>query len=214
MASWRAGALVMVTGLASGTLGALLYAHLAKPPARSPVAVATERPQPPAPVIIPPGWDPALVSRLANVEQKLDEMRSPAALSPAAAEAPADAGPNDEQAQQRQRAAEYQEDLDYLEKALADHASEPTDGSWAGPLVASMQQSLGKAFEGAAQTKSVDCRSKTCTATLSFPTPKDALVSLQQTHKLQVQGCKGFAAIPTPPTGAGPYDLTVVYNCR
>ena len=48
----------------------------------------------------------------------------------------------------------------------------------------------------------------------SFPTPKGALVSLQQTHKLLVQGCEGFAAIPTPPTGAGPYDLTVIYICR
>jgi hypothetical protein len=214
MAGWRSTAVVMVTGLASGTVGSVVYAHFVKSRAQSPVALMTERSESPKPVIIPPGWDLALVSRLANVEQKLDDLRASAPEAPGESRPTGDAGPNDEEAQKRQLAADYQQDLDYLDKALADHANEPSDGAWATPLATSMQQALGKAFDGTAQTKSVDCRSKTCTATLTFPTPRDALASLRQPNGLVVQGCNGFAAIPTPPATAGPYDLTVVYNCR
>ena len=168
MAGWRSTALVAVTGLVSGTFGAIAYGHFTKPSGPRSAASSTEHPAARASVI-PPGWDPTLVSRLANVEEKLDRLGSPVAAGPVAAKAPASSGSNDGRTREKQRAEHYQQELDLLERHLADHASEPRDDAWANPLADSMQRSLSAAFEGAAQTKSIDCRSRTCTATLSFP---------------------------------------------
>jgi hypothetical protein len=212
MAGWRSAVLVAMTGLASGTLGAILYAHFAIPSPRL-VSSRLERPEVQGPVI-PPGWDRALVSRVSTVEQRLDEIGSRAPAPPASTKLSAASEPKDERTREQRRAEHYQKELDHLEKMLADHASEPNDDAWARPLATSMQQSLSRAFEGVAQTKNIDCRSKTCTATLSFPTPGAALASLQQSRKYTFIGCKGGSIIPTPPKSAGPYDLTVVYSCR
>ncbi len=78
MAGWRSTALVAVTGLVSGTFGAIAYGHFTKPSGPRPAASSTEHPEARASVI-PPGWDPTLVSRLANVEEKLDKLGSPVA---------------------------------------------------------------------------------------------------------------------------------------
>lgn len=219
MRGWQLVAIVAVTGIASGAAGAMLYSRFMLPAAvRTPTTVLTvERPAAQAPVrvpIVPPGWDPTLVPRLAVVENRLDALRTSSRTeSSPTSDAPQLVG--DDRTREEKRADHYQQELDYRKDALADHDREPTDNAWAGPQVASMQQSLGKAFDGTAQTKSVDCRSKTCTATLAFPTPSDALVALaQKSQGLTVQGCKGAVAIPTPPANAGVYDLTVLYNCR
>jgi len=213
MPRWRSTALVAVTGLVSGTFGAVVYGHFTRPSGPRSAASSTEHPQARASVI-PPGWDPTLVSRLANVEEKLDKLGSPVAAASLPAKAPASPGSKDGRTREERRAEHYQKELDLLERHLADHASEPRDDAWASPLTERMQRSLSAAFEGSAQTTSVDCRSKTCTATLSFPTPGAALASIQQSRNFVVLGCKGGSVIPKPPTNAGPYDLTVVYNCR
>jgi hypothetical protein len=212
--SWPLVAVVGAVGLGSGTVGAIVYARIHKPAPPIPVAAAGEGPQH-AP-IVPPGWNLALVSRLASVEQKVDELRAPAAVPSASIGASADPTAKERQEErERQRAADYQKELDYREKALTEHASEPSDQSWAAPQAASMEQSIKTAFEGSARAATVDCRTKTCVATLTFPSPSDALVSMgQRAQKLAVEGCQGFVAIPTPPTSDGPYDMKVMYNCR
>jgi hypothetical protein len=207
---------IVATGLGAGALGSVLASsRLTKPPSPRSSAVSTERSQDPAPVI-PPGWDLALVSRLSHVEQRLGELgrARPDASPSAAAEPSADKGSDPVQAREEQRANQYQQELDYRERALATHTAEATDTAWAGPLAATMQQSLSTSFQGLARTTNVDCRTKTCTATLTFPTPSDALMSFHDSSKLSVQGCSGLAAVPTPPTSAGPYDLTLIYSCR
>src|SRR5262245_6690078 len=177
-ANWRLVVVATVAGLASGTIGAVVFGRVAKSPAPQTTPVAT--PGPPQ-AVVPPGWNLALLSRLAQVEQKVDNLQAPAGAPPAPAEAPADPGQSpDEKARleerEQERTAHYQKELDYLEKALADHASEPSDDAWARPLAANMEQSINKVLEGSGKTKLVDCSSKTCTATLAFPTPGDALV--------------------------------------
>ena len=216
MTRWRSVLVIVTTGLGAGALGAVwASSRSTKSPPPRPASLETERPETTARVVVPPGWNPALVSRLSHVEQQLDELRHPDASPPAAAGPSAGAGPNPVEAREKERAIQYDQELDYRQEALANHASEPSDPAWAGPLASTMRQSLSTAFEGLAQTANVDCRSKTCTATLTFPTPSDALVSLRQSaSKLSVDGCGSLAAIPTPPTSAGPYDLTLVYTCR
>jgi hypothetical protein len=214
MMTWRLLLAIGATGLGAGALGAVLASSsAAKSPPPRPGSVRTESPETPAPVI-PPGWNLALVSRLSHVEQRLDELGHSDAAPPAAAGASEGVGPNPAESREQQRLDQYQKELEYREQALANHAREPSDVAWAGPQAATMQQSLSNAFGGLARTANVDCRSKTCTATLTFPTPSDALVSFRDSSKLSVQGCGSLAAVPTPPTSAGPYDLTLVYTCR
>ena len=78
-----------------------------------------------------------------------------------------------------------------------------------------MRESLAM-MRDQAELTDVDCRRRTCTATLRFSTPAHALATIQQDlQRLAVQGCQGIIAIPTPPTGDGAYDMTVLYNgCR
>jgi len=216
MTGWRLVLVIVATGLGAGALGAVVVSSRSPgSPPPTPAARGAERTETAAPIVVPPGWNLALVSRLSHVEQQLDELRHADASPPVARGTSADAGPNPVEAREKEREIQYQQELDYREDALAKHAGEPSDSAWAGPLAATMQQSLGTAFDGLAKTTNVDCRSKTCVATLTFPTPSDALVSLRQSaSKLSVQGCGSLAAIPTPPTTAGPYDLTLVYTCR
>ena len=217
MAGMRLIVVIVATGLGAGALGAgLTSTRLGKASPASPVSVAAERPAVPAPVI-PPGWNLALVSRLSHVEERLDQLQLAAdAATPVSAE-PAAADPDQDQvpSREQERAAQYESELAFRQDALARHGEEPSDPAWARPLAASMQDSLSKGFEGVARTTNVDCRSQTCIATLTFPTPSDALVSLRESSsKLTVQGCGSVAAVPTPPSNAGPYDLTVIYTCR
>lgn len=217
MAGLRLIVVIVATGLGAGALGALLTSsRLSKAPPPSPVSVAAERPAAPLPVI-PPGWNLALVSRLSHVEEQLDQLHRAGDASPSASAAPAaaDADQDPVQSHEQERAAQYEAELAFREDALAKHAGEANDAAWAGPLSASMRDSLTNGFDGVARTTSVDCRSQTCIATLTFPTPSDALISLRQSSaKLSVQGCTSVAAVPTPPTSPGPYDLTVIYTCR
>ncbi|HEX6274174.1 MAG TPA: hypothetical protein VFZ53_14095 [Polyangiaceae bacterium] len=214
MARLQLAALTVVAGLASGTVGAIAYARFATPAALPPAPVAAKPPL--RPPVIPPGWDVALVSRLNQVEQRLDELGETNAKPSASHEMPEDSLSADEASREQERVAAYRAELDFLDEVLANHAQEPFDASWARAQAATMEQSLSAAFKDVARPKSIDCRSETCTATLSFPTAGDALVSVQQQYaKLTVPGCRGLIAIPKPPVAVGSYDLTVVYNnCR
>jgi hypothetical protein len=217
MAGLRLILVIVATGLGAGALGAVLtFSRLSKAPPPSPVSVAAERPEVPG-AVIPPGWNLALVSRLSHVEDRLDQLQLAADAPPVASAEPVAADPEQDpvRSREQERAAQYEAELAFRQDALAKHAGEPNDAAWAGPVTDSMRDSLTKGFDGVARTTNVDCRSKTCIATLTFPTPSDALVSLRQSSaKLTVPGCSSVAAVPTPPTSAGPYDLSVIYTCR
>jgi hypothetical protein len=115
--------------------------------------------------------------------------------------------------------AQYQKELEYRTRSLADHDSEPLDSAWAGTESDQIKRDFAvktsKASAKSVELKAVDCRSKTCAAQLSFPTPTDGLGFIQRgPGALAVLGCNGYSSIPPPPTGEGRYELTVLYTCR
>jgi hypothetical protein len=61
--------------------------------------------------------------------------------------------------------------------------------------------------------ENVDCRSRTCVATLTFPSPSDALTFLAS-PSLRMLGreLRGLTSTPAPPSSAGAYDLTIVLD--
>jgi hypothetical protein len=202
---------IIVSGIISGTVGAVVAGHFNKGAPdqlqAAPVAPAARA------VIAPPGWDPRLMARLSGLEQQVDRL-SAGQAKPVPAPG-SEAPPPPVVARERERLADYQRELDFRDQALAEHAREALDQGWARAQEESVRASLAGLGESAA-ISAVECRSRTCTATLAFPSPTDALVTIQQKQgSLSVGGCHGFIAIPPPPTGEGRYELTIVYNgCR
>jgi hypothetical protein len=201
-------AIFLIAGIGAGGLGGALFGHFAAP------ASGTVRPQP-APsqaraVIVPPGWDLGLHQRVSAIEHRLDEARrdDEPGRSPAAPPAPSN--------REEERLAHYQTELEYRARSLADHDREPLDEAWSATESDQIKHDLAaQTKSGSAAVKSVDCRNKTCVATLSFPSAQNGLGFIQPgTGALTVQGCDGFSAIPQPPTGEGSYQLTVLYTCR
>jgi hypothetical protein len=164
--------------------------------------------------VVPPGWDPRLVDRVSHLEGQVDKLNAPSE----SADAADDASRFDERQRVAQREQErlehYRSELRYRDELLNQHALEDSDAIWARPLEHSIRDSLSAAQLGA-DVGIVDCRSATCLSTLSFPSPRDALVSLRRNAvSLSMAGCRGFIAIPTPPAGNGRYELTVIHTCR
>jgi hypothetical protein len=200
---------IIVSGIIAGTVGAVVAGHFARSAPDQPLAA----PVAPAPraVITPPGWDPQLLARLASLEHHVDRLSVEQAKPPVS-------GPEVSApvvARERERLADYQRELDFRAQALAEHAREVVDQGWASAQEKSVRTALAGLGDAAALT-AVECRSRTCTATLAFPSPADALATIQQQHAgLAVDGCHGFIAIPPPPTGDGRYEMTIIYNgCR
>jgi hypothetical protein len=200
----------VAAGLVAGVFGAALFGHFTiARPTQPPVAP----PPTPRAAILPPGWDPGLTYRVTNLERRLDAVQPGPTPSPSDKLSPSQAGLSD---REQERSDHYQKELASLEKSLSEHANEGVDIDWSRTESEQIQRDLRPdTLANSAQVKAVDCRSKTCTATLSFPTPADGLTLIQQNpDRLTVAGCNGFSAIPTPPSSDGPYDLTIVYTCR
>jgi hypothetical protein len=213
MADMRSTLAVIATGLVSGAIGAVVVSHFQGASTSAPPTIPRINEDRKA-IIVPPGWDPHLLSRVANLEQRVQDLRSTNTTELASS-----AEANDPAAmiakREQERTEHYQHELAFRDQQLSDRAQEPVDSRWAYPQEQNMQSSLSSALGQSAQVKNIDCRDKTCTATLLFPTPTDALSTVRQhSNDLAVSGCNGFIAIPTPPMSSGPYDLTVLYTCR
>lgn len=212
---------IIFVGIVAGVGGALIASRFNRPPANAALPEATAE-RPPRPVIIPPGWDGNLVARVARLEEGASQRQAEAkpAASDAGAAAGAELDPAQHAAQRAQeRLQHYEKELSYREEFIGKHNQEPVDAAWSQSANQTLHDQLtaAEAREGA-KLKQVDCRSKTCTATLEFPTPSDALFYIQQggmtATSAAAKVCNGSIMIPTPPTGAGAYDLTVLYTCR
>lgn len=209
MQSGRWAAVMLVLGSGSGVAGAVAYSHFSQD--SKPEVAPERRPAAPQPLVIPPGWNLKFASRLSDVEEKLDALD---ALDTAVPEPSEDLEESAELTREEERAEHYQQELDFRDQKLTEHEQEPLDAAWATPQMDTMQRTLDQAFQDTAETTSVDCRSATCTATLTFPAPSDALAAISRNDSFDTPGCSGMIAIPTPPEGEGPYELTLWYNCR
>jgi hypothetical protein len=208
--------LVVGSGALAGAVGAVVAASLRESrDSHRPAAPALVAAAEPA-VILPPGWDPALVSRVSNLERRLDAPSPAAAAPPSAAVGGAPATSDRADTRATERTEHYRKELAYRDKILADHANERADRAWARPKEENIQGALASRLAPAhGHVRDVDCRTATCAAVLSFDAPGDALAFIQGANaSLGVAGCQGYTAIPPPPTHAGSYELTVVYGCR
>ncbi len=203
-----------VLAIGAGILGGAIFGRLSRPaaPAEPPRAPRAEFRLPA--VIVPPGWDPKLVERVGALEHRLDVAQSKDSRPTDSAE------PQNQQVADREaeRAAQYQKELDYRARIIAEHDSEPLDSAWAGPESDQIKRDFALKMKPGSKSvgvEAIDCRSKTCTARLSFPTPLEGLQFVQQgPAALMVSGCNGYSSVPPPPTGEGRYEVTVVYTCR
>jgi hypothetical protein len=212
--------LLVGTGLVAGTAGALLTTALTSARASlGPTApIHAMRESHPSPPIVPPGWDPSFSARLSSVESQLGQVAASAPRAPAAAPSSASASDVDpasaKAAFDNERAQHYQTELAYREQLLAEHDAEPLDRAWSASQGRAVRDALSKGGPSRPfELKDVDCRDATCVATLTFPSPVQALRYLR-TPPVAGTGCKGFTSTPTPPSDNGPYELTLFYNCR
>jgi hypothetical protein len=204
----RSQIFVALIGLFTGALGALVAGGLSSP--REP-AHHSERAVPPAAVapagIVPPGWDPRFVAAIAS-------QRATAPAPPSLAVAPppsaARTEPDDKERGQKEH---YAQELEHRENELASHDHEGVDRGWADGAAATIRQALA-AGERSFVVKSVDCRTKTCVAELTYPSPTEAVAGQAALASVGPAGCHGMFSTLTPPTSEGAYDATVVYYCR
>lgn len=204
----------VVVAIGAGVLGGAMFGHSSRSAPR-PESPPIERPEPHPPlVIVPPGWDATLTDRVAALEHRLDRPQR-------SDDRPPDPSSQSQPGSDREaeRVAQYQKELEYRTRSLADHDGEPLDSAWAGTESDQIRRDFARKTSNAGarsvELKAVDCRSKTCTAELSFPTPVAGLGFIQQgPATLAVPGCNGFSSVPPPPTGDGRYEVTVLYTCR
>jgi hypothetical protein len=171
--------------------------------------VTQQSTQPERPTVVPPGWNTQLLGRVGVLEQELEELKQ---QQPAKNEGEAAHEPSD---RETERQVQYQTELDYREERLAALAAEPMDVTWSRAQSAQLRDALAP-IAGPNSIKSIDCRSKGCSAVVTFPSPGEALAATgtRGFDRFMVDGCGGVAITPTPPESAGPYDLTILYACR
>lgn len=205
------GALVVVAGVIAGVVGGLVVAHLTPKPPTPANASARAKPMVAPPPIVPAGWDSRLLGRVGELEAQVVALHDE--RDAAGDEAPAPGPPTDRELERQQH---YEVELNVREELAAKHAAERFDEAWARPQSRSMTEAFQKIdFTTGARVVDVECRDKTCAATFEFPTPLEGLAALRQrSDGLAVDGCNGYTAIPTPPTSAGPYSMTIFYTCR
>jgi hypothetical protein len=201
----RSNLVVALIGSLTGALGALAVAGLSSAREHAPHAERAAPLAPPPSGIVPPGWNPLFVAAAAHAE----------APPPPSAPAPPATGParGEPDEKERGRQEHYAQELEYRENELASHDSESVDGAWAHGETATIRQTLS-AGERSFVVKSVDCRTRTCVAELTYPTPSEAVNGQASLATSIPAGCHGMLSTLTPPTDAGPYDATVVYYCR
>ena len=203
--------IVIGAGLLSGAVGAFVVVRFAGPaaPSAAPTSSALPAPKRPAPVlIVPPAWDPELEPRLRAVEKELSEKRSAQdGTEPPPVE-------NDVEPTEEDRIEHYQLELAAQNERLADHNREPVDPDWARERSRSLRERLSLSPSGIQpEIVDVDCRSLTCTATLSFSSPMDGIAFIQSKNNTVPTGCSGMIATPPPPTGEEAYEMTILYTC-
>lgn len=215
--SLRIAIIAGVVGSLFGGVAAIAVTKLDSPPKARVVAERASVVAPP--VHIPSSWDPRFLSRISDVEARLGTLESTAtaATRTAPSEEPSPVGESDWKAVRKAATDEqYRQDLDTQNKKLRDHEQEPFDRAWS----RSQSEVITQAFSGAVGKQQllrvgrVDCRTNTCIAELVYQSPDDALADRSLLTQTVVAGCHGLSSALTPPTSAGEYTTTVIYDCR
>jgi hypothetical protein len=206
---------LVVTAAVAATLSAVVATarSSAEPRAEAPAPQPVHPERVDGSARLPPGWDPRFAERLARVEQQVAQ----SAVQTRPAVAPEGEPPREPQDDREQlRSEQYQQELTDLRQALDEHAREPFDSSWAPDQERSIDQAFAKQVDSKAGAKleNVDCRSKTCVAKVSFPTPDDAVMHLVALSDASAPGCGGLSITLEPPSAPGRYQIKAVYHCR
>jgi hypothetical protein len=214
--SLTAAAFGLLAGLLGAVAAAAITGRVARPdhPERPPAA-------PRAP-IVPPGWDPRVGEQVASLERRMTTAE--AALGrqlarPAAGAAAPEHGSRAEtrpQPREQGRLEHYQRQLETYARRVEDHQKEPIDSAWSAQAAESIRSQLSGSDQARSfELKDVDCRSKTCLATLTFASPAEALVFVAQADsRVMSRACNYWSITPPPPAGEGRYDLPIYYDCR
>jgi hypothetical protein len=188
----------IAVGLAAGIAGAIIATAWAPQAKVSLPAVAPGRNEArtgsgPAP-IVPPGWDRRYLERINELEHKVQALEGHVAPSE----------------REQEKIAHYKRELATQEARRADHDREEVDAQWSSTGADRLRSA---ARELGVVARAVDCRSRTCVASLRFPSPEAGLAFLRspQTSKLVV-GFSSMTSTPTPPASPGDYDLMVVFD--
>jgi hypothetical protein len=203
---------VIAAGLLSGSIGAFAVTRFIAPalPTAAPTSSALPTPtRSPSVVIMPPALDPELEPRILAIENELAENRSAGAgVEPAVYE-------DESEPTEEDRVEHYRLELAAHEQRLAAHDQEPVDPAWARQRSRSLSELLAQSSTEDARPEivDVDCRSQTCSATLSFSSPMNGLAFIQGKNNTIPAGCNGMIATPPPPTEGQPYELTLLYTC-
>lgn len=157
-----------------------------------------------AAVVVPPGWDARYLARVDDLAARLDAVEARGEPAPSPTPAPTSSE------RQQARAAHYRQELATQEQRVADHEREELDPAWASASAARVRAAADAL--GAAP-RAIDCRSRTCVASLRFATPTAGLEFLRSREASQLaRGFSGLASTPTPPDAASDYELTIVLD--
>jgi hypothetical protein len=195
----------IAVGVTAAIVGVIGARHWPGPDAPPRVTEVSAR-EPPGARIVPPGWDRRYVDRLSALEDRVQALGT----TERAGAAEAGGGP----ARGQDREARYRRELEYQRTRVAGHAGEAIDPAWSRTQTDALRGELAPMLaRGELVAENVDCRSKTCVATLTFPSPSDALTFLAS-PSLRTLGreLRGLTATPAPPSSAGLYELTIVLD--
>jgi hypothetical protein len=212
----RAWIAASISGALAGAVVATIAGRILAP-APKPTAASGPRVVD-APVMVPSSWDTRFLPRLEAVESKVALLSAGRPNTDASdGEHSTDtkvAGDNGERAAALEQ--QYELDLAHQDHVLFEHQHEPADREWARAQEQEIGRVLSEASDhgGGFRVESVDCRSKTCVAEITYPSPGDALSKRNNLSSISAKGCHGMSSALERPTSAGAYTARIIYYCR
>jgi hypothetical protein len=204
--------LTALVGLLAGAVGALLVSWFLSEPTPSGGRAVVEGKLALSGGAVPPGWDHRFLTRLTDVEGRLSSLEQ---AQPASE--PAGSPEEDSQAPQskreQERLAHYEVELAHQHDLISKHEGEPLDADWAVQREREIAEAM-QSIAGEDRRVNVSCRSKTCVAEVTYPTPMDAVEAHVALATAHVERCNGTSSALEPPDSAGPYTVKVIHFCR